>query len=89
MRAARRDVRRPAAPRHVAEVVEALVARGMNVHYLLRGDRYWSNVLDEQESRIVEHRLQEEGVELAPRRGKGPPRLITAHESLEGSGREN
>jgi len=46
------------------ELVEGLVARGVKVHYLLRGDRYWSNVLDEQESRIVEHRLQEEGVKL-------------------------
>ena len=46
------------------EMVEGLVARGMKVHYLLRGDRYWSNVLDEQESKIVEHRLKEEGVKL-------------------------
>jgi NAD(P)H-nitrite reductase large subunit len=46
------------------ELVEGLVARGMTVHYLLRGDRYWSNVLDEQESKIVEHRLKEEGVKL-------------------------
>jgi len=46
------------------ELVEGLVARGMKVHYLLRGDRYWSNVLDEQESHIVEHRLKEEGVKL-------------------------
>lgn len=46
------------------ELVEGFVSRGMKVHYLLRGDRYWSNVLDEQESRIVEHRLQEEGVNL-------------------------
>jgi len=46
------------------ELVEGLVARGVKVHYLLRGDRYWSNVLDEHESRIVEHRLQEEGVKL-------------------------
>jgi NAD(P)H-nitrite reductase large subunit len=36
----------------------------MKVHYLLRGDRYWSNVLDEQESHIVEHRLRAEGVTL-------------------------
>jgi NAD(P)H-nitrite reductase large subunit len=36
----------------------------LKVHYLLRGDRYWSNVLDKQESKIVEHRLQEEGVKL-------------------------
>jgi len=46
------------------ELVEGLVARGVKVHYLLRGDRYWSNVLDEQESRIVEHRLVEDGVKL-------------------------
>jgi nitrite reductase (NADH) large subunit len=46
------------------ELVEGLVARKMKVHYLLRGDRYWSNVLDEQESKIVEHRLLEEGVKL-------------------------
>ncbi len=46
------------------ELVEGFLARGVKVHYLLRGDRYWSNVLDEQESRIVEHRLQEEGVRL-------------------------
>lgn len=46
------------------ELVEGFVARGVKVHYLLRGDRYWSNVLDEQESKIVEHRLREEGVTL-------------------------
>jgi NAD(P)H-nitrite reductase large subunit len=46
------------------EIVEGLVARGVKVHYFLRGDRYWSNVLDEVESRIVEHRLQEEGVQI-------------------------
>ena len=46
------------------ELVEGLLSRGMKVHYLLRGDRYWSNVLDEQESHIIEHRLQEEDVTL-------------------------
>lgn len=46
------------------ELVEGLATRGVKVHYLLRGERYWSNVLDEHESRIVEHRLQEEGVKL-------------------------
>src|SRR5688572_10633454 len=46
------------------ELVEGLVSRGMKVHYLLRGDRYWSNVLDEQESQIVEQRLKDEGVKL-------------------------
>ncbi|HNK62916.1 MAG TPA: FAD-dependent oxidoreductase [Anaerolineales bacterium] len=46
------------------ELTEGLHSCGVNVHYLLRGDRYWSNVLDEQESRIVEARLQMEGVDL-------------------------
>jgi NAD(P)H-nitrite reductase large subunit len=46
------------------ELTEGLLSRGVTVHYLLRGDRYWSNVLDEHESRIVERRLQEEGVTL-------------------------
>jgi len=46
------------------ELTEGLLARGVHVHYLLRGNRYWSNVLDERESRIVEARLQAEGVEL-------------------------
>jgi nitrite reductase (NADH) large subunit len=46
------------------ELVEGLLSRGAKVHYLLRGNRYWSNVLDEQESRIIEHRLQEEGVKI-------------------------
>lgn len=46
------------------ELVEGLVARRMKVHYLLRGDRYWSNVLDFHESKIIERRLEEEGVIL-------------------------
>ena len=46
------------------ELVEALRAQRVQVHYFLRGDRYWANVLDETESRIVEHRLKEEGVQI-------------------------
>jgi len=46
------------------ELVEGLRARRVKTHYFLRRERYWSNVLDETESRIVEHRLQEEGVQL-------------------------
>lgn len=59
------------------ELVEGFRTRGLTVHYLLRGDRYWSNVLDETESHIVEHRLKEEGIhlhyqtELAEILGKG------------------
>lgn len=46
------------------ELVEGLVSQRVKVIYLLRGSRYWNSVLDEQESRIVENRLQEKGVEL-------------------------
>lgn len=46
------------------EIVEGLHARGMRVHYFLRGDRYWSKVLDPVESAIVEERLEEEGIRI-------------------------
>jgi nitrite reductase (NADH) large subunit len=46
------------------EIVEGLHAQGMHVHYFLRGDRYWSKVLDPVESAIVEERLEEEGVRI-------------------------
>jgi len=46
------------------ELVEGLVTLGVKTHYFLRGNRYWSNVLDEIESRIVEYRLQEEGIRI-------------------------
>jgi NAD(P)H-nitrite reductase large subunit len=44
------------------ELVEGLLAQGLRVHFFLRGDRYWPNILDEKESRLVEHRLTEHGV---------------------------
>ncbi len=46
------------------ELVEGLLTQGVQVHYFLRGDRYWSNVLDEKESRFIERRLGEHGVIL-------------------------
>ncbi len=46
------------------EIVEGLVARGVRPHYFLRGERYWSSVLDELESKIVLERLQHEGVKI-------------------------
>ena len=46
------------------ELVEGLVAHGVKVHYFLRGDRYWANVLDEPESKIIENRLTHDGVSL-------------------------
>ncbi len=46
------------------EMVEGLAAQGVRTHYFLRGDRYWSSVLDEIESKIVEERLKEDGIVL-------------------------
>ncbi len=46
------------------EIVEGLHARGVRTHYFLRGDRYWSKVLDATESAIVEGRLEHEGVRV-------------------------
>lgn len=49
------------------EIVEGLRQHCRHVHYLLRGDRYWSNVLDEAEARIVMDRLTHEGVQIHTR----------------------
>lgn len=46
------------------ELVEALAARGAKVHYFLRGDRFWSAVLDPVEAKLVESRLAADGVKL-------------------------
>jgi NAD(P)H-nitrite reductase large subunit len=44
------------------EMVEGLASRKVTVHYFMRRDRYWSNVLAEDESRLVEERLRRSGV---------------------------
>lgn len=46
------------------ELAEGLNARGMRVQYFLRGERYWSDVLDETESTIVMNRLRHEGIAI-------------------------
>lgn len=46
------------------EIVEGLRARGVEVHYLLRKDRYWGNVLSESESILVERGLLERRVQI-------------------------
>jgi NAD(P)H-nitrite reductase large subunit len=46
------------------EIVEGLMTRGVKVHYLMRKDRYWGNVLSESESRLVEESLAAMGVEI-------------------------
>lgn len=44
------------------EIVEGLRARGVKVHYLMRKDRYWANVLSDTESDLVEAGLEAGGV---------------------------
>lgn len=46
------------------ELVEGFHARGVHTHYLLRRERYWSALLSEEESRLIENRLEEMGVVL-------------------------
>lgn len=46
------------------ELAEGLAANGLAVHYLMRGDRYWASVLDERESRLVEERLEHDGIAI-------------------------
>ncbi len=48
------------------EMVEGLVAQGMQVHYIMRNPRFWMNVLDEVEAGIIEERLVQNGVTLHP-----------------------
>ncbi|HEX2207840.1 MAG TPA: FAD-dependent oxidoreductase, partial [Longimicrobium sp.] len=70
------------------EIVEGLHAQGMHVHYFLRGDRYWSKVLDPVESAIVEERLEEEGVRIHRRtevaRAVGENGRLVAVETVAG-----
>lgn len=46
------------------EMAEGLRARRVQVHYFMRKGRYWSNVLSEAESRIVEQGLRMRGVQI-------------------------
>jgi NAD(P)H-nitrite reductase large subunit len=46
------------------EIAEGLRARGLQVHYLMRKDRYWGDVLSEAESRLVEAGLEARGIRL-------------------------
>jgi NAD(P)H-nitrite reductase large subunit len=46
------------------ELAEGLAAQRVKIHYVIRNERYWPNVLDEVESQIIEKRLKEAGVSL-------------------------
>lgn len=70
------------------ELVDGLAARGLRTHYLMRGDRYWSRVLDPVESDIVEARLEAAGVVLhrhtAVRAAHGRDGRLVAVETMRG-----
>jgi len=59
------------------ELVEGLRAHKVHVHYLMRKERYWSNVLSEAESRVVERGLESRGVKI---------HYFSELESIEGRG---
>jgi NAD(P)H-nitrite reductase large subunit len=46
------------------EIAEGLRAHRVHVHYFMRRDRYWGNVLSEKESSVVEDGLRARGVEI-------------------------
>lgn len=70
------------------ELVDGLRARGLATHYLMRGDRYWSKVLDPVESAMVESHLVRHGVTLhrlsAVRRAIGHDGRLAAVELTSG-----
>jgi NAD(P)H-nitrite reductase large subunit len=46
------------------ELAEGLAANKVRVQYLMRGERYWSSVLANHESALVEARLHEDGIAI-------------------------
>jgi NAD(P)H-nitrite reductase large subunit len=46
------------------ELAEGLAANKVHVQYLMRGERYWSSVLADHESQLVEARLQDDGISI-------------------------
>lgn len=46
------------------ELAEGLAARGVQVNFIIRNERYWPTVLDEIESRIVAERLRAENIRV-------------------------
>jgi NADPH-dependent 2,4-dienoyl-CoA reductase/sulfur reductase-like enzyme len=70
------------------ELAEGLACRGMKVHYLLRGERYWADVLDETESDIVQDRLRHHGIDIRTetqvREAVGIKGRLTAIETQDG-----
>lgn len=47
------------------EIIEAMVKHGLHTRLFLRGNRFWSNILNEYESQIIQRRLQGDGIILS------------------------
>jgi NAD(P)H-nitrite reductase large subunit len=71
------------------ELAEGLNARGMKVNYFLRSTRYWADVLDEAESKIVMDRMRHEGIvihtETQVKQALGAKGHLTAVETQAGA----
>lgn len=71
------------------ELVDGLRSRGVETHYLLRGERYWARTLAPEESALVETRLVAAGVRLhrhsTVARAVGRNGRITAVETGQGT----
>jgi NAD(P)H-nitrite reductase large subunit len=71
------------------ELAEGLSARGMKVNYFLRSTRYWADVLDEAESKIVMDRMRHEGItihtETQVKQALGAKGRLTAVETQAGA----
>ncbi len=46
------------------EIAEGLAARGVETHYFMRKERFWGQVLDADESRLVEQGMLHHGIRL-------------------------
>ena len=46
------------------EIVEGLLSRKLEVHFLLRGQHYWNRVLDPIESELILRRVEHDGVHI-------------------------
>ena len=74
------------------ELVEGFHARKVRTHYLMRRERYWSSLLSEEESRIIEDRLREMGiiihkktqlVALEGRKGRVEKAILSTGETIK------
>jgi NAD(P)H-nitrite reductase large subunit len=64
------------------EIAEGLAARGVETHYFMRKDRFWSQVLDAEESRLVERGMVGHGIHL--HYNTNAVRVLGKHDRVKG-----